>query len=126
MQGDTIWVSAAAFNSLTALDAHDGHVLRTLLTPPELTPNDVIARGNTLWVLGGSGGAGRGLWRVELDGERYSLVSGDGHGAGEPFGVPQTFCIAETTNEARVLDSIARKLWIVDLTSGDRTVLLSY
>lgn len=126
VQGNTIWVSEYGGDALTALDANDGHVLRTLRPPLGLTPNDLVARADTLWVLGGGGGAGRGLWRVELDSERYTHVSGEGRGAGEPFGVPQTFCIADATNEAWVLDSIAGRLWIVDLTTGDRAALVEY
>ncbi len=124
--GASLWVAAVAVDGLTEVDTRDGRVLRTLQPPLDLTPIDVLARDGALWVLAGGSGDGRGLWRVDPAAASYTQVSGGVHGVGEPFGVPTSFCIADATQEAWVLDATAKRIWIVDLATGNRTVLLGY
>jgi hypothetical protein len=129
VRGTEAWISEAFRESLSLIDTQSGAMLRELPLPaPGLNPVDLawLDDGNTLLVLAGSGGAYRGVWRVDLQSEEFEHVSGDGHGSGPQLGVPGTFCVPRAGREAWIIDTIAKQLVIVDLATGNRDVLSSW
>jgi hypothetical protein len=127
LHGHEVWTAQYLRSSLLQLDPMTGEVLRDIIIARG-SPFDVEAgaKPGTAIVLMGGGEADHGIWSVDLESGAASEISTDRRGEGPPFETPNRFCVDAAAQRAFVLDLNGRKLWRVDLDSGDRTVLLEW